>query len=179
MKGARAAKRYAGALLDLASEMKKTEDVAADMRLIHDSVKSSYDLKLFFLSPIIDHAKKRKTIDALFKGRVCDLTEQFLFLLLDKGRETLTDVIAMEFAVLYDQLHGIAHADLKAAYELDSKDESKVQTKLEELTGKKVKLSLAVDKSLIGGFLAQVGDTVYDGSVRRQLEILKERLAGG
>lgn len=178
MKGTRAAKRYAGALLGLASEMKRTDEVAADMHLIHDWVKSSYDLRLFFKSPIIDHAKKRKTIDILFKGKINELTEHFLFLLLDKGREALTDQIAVEFATLHDQLLGIANADLKAAYDFDAEDKSKVQSKLEELTGKKIRISLGIDKSLVGGFLAQIGDTVYDGSVRRQLEILKQQLVG-
>ncbi len=178
MRGTRAAKRYAGALLGLASEMQRTESVAVDMRLIHDSVKSSYDLKLFFESPVIDRAKKRKSLEILFKERIDELTAHFLFLLVDKGREALTDMIAVEFAVLYDQLLGIAKADLKAAYEFDKPDRSKVQAKLEELTAKKVEISFSVDKSLVGGFLAKIGDTVYDGSVRRQLEILKKELIG-
>jgi F-type H+-transporting ATPase subunit delta len=177
MKGTRAAKRYAGALLELASEMKRADEVAADMHLIHDWVKSSPDLRLFFKSPIIDHAKKRKTIDALFKGKINELTEHFLYLLLEKGREALTDLIAIEFAAVHDQLLGIANADLKAVYEFDATDKSSVQSKLEELTGKKIRLSLAIDKSLVGGFLAQIGDTVYDGTVRRQLEILKRQLS--
>jgi F-type H+-transporting ATPase subunit delta len=175
VKGVRAAERYADALLGLAEEMKRTEEVAADMRLIHDCVRSSYDLKLFFESPIIDRNKKRKVIEALFKGKVNELTEHFLFLLLDKGRGALTDPIAVEFAALHDQLRGIVNADLKAAYKFDKTDESKVQSKLEEVTGKKVRVSFSIDKSLIGGFLAQIGDTVYDGSVRRQLEILKQQ----
>jgi F-type H+-transporting ATPase subunit delta len=61
---------------------------------------------------------------------------------------------------------------------LDRVDSSAVQSKLEELTSKKVRLSFSIDKSLVGGFVAQVGDTVYDGSVRRQLEILRRQLAG-
>jgi len=176
MKGARAAKRYASALIDIAREMKRTDEVAADMHMIHDWVKSSYDLKLFFESPIIDRDKKRKTIEALFRGRVSELTEHFLFLLIDKGRETLTDSVAVEFAVLHDQLLGIVNADLKAAYQFDEADESLVLSKLEEVTGKKVRSSFSIEKTLVGGFMAQIGDTVYDGSVRRQLEILKQQL---
>lgn len=177
MKGTRAAKRYAGALLGLASEMKQTDGVAADMHLIHDRVKSTYDLKLFFKSPIIDRIKKRRVIEAIFKGRINELTERFLFMLVDKTREALIDSIAVEFGVLHDQSLGIANADLISAYELDESDRSKLQSKLEELTDKRVRISSSVDRTLIGGFLAQVGDTVYDGSIRRQLEILKQQLA--
>ncbi len=178
MKGTRAAKRYAGALLGLASEMKRTDEVASDMHMMHNWIKTSYDLKLFFQSPIIDRAKKRKVIDALFKWKINELTERFLYLLVEKGREALTDPIAVEFATLHDQLLGIADADLKAAYGFDAQDKSKVQSKLERLTGKKIRISIGIDRSLVGGFLAQIGDTVYDGSVRRQLEILKQQLAG-
>lgn len=178
MKGTRAAKRYAGALLGLASELKKADAVAVDMRLIHDWVKSTYDLKLFFESPIIDRIKKRKAIEAIFKGRIDELTERFLFMLVDKTREALIDSIAVEFGVLHDQSLGIANADLISAYELDEADKSKLQSKLEELTNKRVRISSSIDRTLVGGFLAQVADTVYDGSVRRQLEILKQQLGG-
>ncbi|HUI31775.1 MAG TPA: ATP synthase F1 subunit delta [Candidatus Acidoferrales bacterium] len=179
MKETRAAKRYAGALLGLASEMKITEKVAADMQLIRDWVESSNDLRLFFQSPIIDRQKKRKSVEALFKGRVDDLTARFLFLLIDKGREVLTYFIAVEYGVLHDILVGIENADLKAPYEFNRAEEAKVQSKLEQMTGKKVRISFSIEKDLIGGFMAQIGDTVYDGSVRRQLEILRQQLAGG
>ena len=178
MKGARAAKRYAGALIGLAAEMNKADRVAEDMSIIRDLMTSSNDLRLFFRSPIIDRNKKRKTIESLFRGRIDDLTEHFLFLLVDKEREALTEAIAVEFGDLYDQMMGVVRAKVKAAFELDRVDSSAVQSKLEELTSKKVRLSFSIDKSLVGGFVAQVGDTVYDGSVRRQLEILRRQLAG-
>jgi F-type H+-transporting ATPase subunit delta len=146
--------------------------------MIHNLANSSNDLKLFLRSPIIDRSKKKKAIEALFTGRVDELTEHFLFLLIDKEREALIEMIAVEFSDLYDQMMGVARADVKAAFRLDKEDNSTVQSKLEELTSKKVRLSFSIDKSLVGGFLAQIGDTVYDGSVRRQLEILKQQLIG-
>ena len=178
MKGARAAKRYAGALLGLASELKKIDHVASDMRLMHDSISASHELALFFQSPIIDRFKKRDIITSLFKEKVDELTFHFLLLLVAKEREELIDAIAVEFSTLLDEQLGIVTAELKAPYQFDEKDKSQVQSKLEELTNKKVHISFSLDKNLVGGFLAQIGDTVYDGSVRRQLEILKQRLSG-
>lgn len=178
MKGTRAAKRYAGALLGLASELRRTDQVASDMRLIHSSIAASHDLKLFFESPIIDRFKKRDVTKVLFEGKIDELTVHFLLLLADKGREGLIDAISVEFAALLDELLGIVNAGLKAPYEFDEKNKSEVQSKLEDLTDKKVRISFSLDKSLVGGFLAQIGDTVYDGSVRRQLEILKKQLSG-
>ena len=121
MKGARAAKRYAGALLGLASELKKIDHVAADMRLMHDSISASHELELFFQSPIIDRFKKRDVIKSLFKEKVDELTFHFLLLLVDKGREGLIDAIAVEFGVLLDEQLGIVNAELKAPYQFDEK----------------------------------------------------------
>ncbi|MGO9482086.1 MAG: ATP synthase F1 subunit delta [Candidatus Kryptoniota bacterium] len=176
MKEPRAAKRYAGALLGLASELKKIDHVASDMRLVHDSIAASYELKLFFQSPIIDRFKKREIVKALFEEKVDELTFHFILLLVDKAREGLVDAIAVEFGVLLDEQLGIVKAELTAPYQFDEKSKARVQSKLEELTNKKVHINFSLDKNLVGGFLAQIGDTVYDGSVRRQLEILKQQL---
>ncbi len=178
MKGARAAKRYAGALLGLASELKKIDHVASDMRLMHDSISASHELALFVQSPIIDRFKKRDIITSLFKEKVDELTFHFLLLLVAKGREGLIDAIAVEFGTLLDEQLGIVSAELRAPYQFDERNKSQVQSKLEGLTNKNVRISFSLDKNLVGGFLAQIGDTVYDGSVRRQLEILKQRLSG-
>lgn len=177
MKGVRAAKRYAGALLGLSSEMKKVDEVAADMRLVHDSIMSSHELYLLFRSPVVNRFKKREVVEQLFAKKVNPLTLSFLILLVDKGREAFVDRIAAEFAVLLDQLRGIVTAELKAPYEFDRKTTSQIQARLEKLVGKTVRISFASDRDLLGGFLVQIDDTVYDGSVRRQLENLKERLS--
>lgn len=176
MKGTRAAKRYAGALLGLATELKKIDHVAADMRMLHDMISSSHDLELFFKSPIIDRFKKKDVFKAMFEGSVDVLSFHFVLLLIDKGREALTSSIAEQFSSLLDEQLGIVNAELKAPYQFDEGDKSRMQSKLEELTSKKVRPVFSLDKTLVGGFLAQIGDTVYDGSVRRQLEILKQQL---
>lgn len=177
MKGTRAAKRYAGALLGLCTEMNRVDHVATDMILIHDSISSSHDLYLFFKSPIINRFKKKDVIRELFASRVDEITLDFLLLLTDKGREGLADQIAVEFAVLLDELRGIVNAELKAPFALDEKVMSQLQGRLEELSRKRVRISFSPDRELLGGFLVQMGDTVYDGSVRRQLDILKQELS--
>ena len=94
MKGTRVAKRYAGALLELASEMKKVDEVASDMHLIRSSISGSHDLRLFFESPVIDHSKKKNVIRALFERKIDTLTLHFLLLLIEKGRESIVSGIA-------------------------------------------------------------------------------------
>ncbi len=177
MKGTRAAERYAGALLGLSSEMKKVDEVAADMRLVYNSIASSHELDLLFKSPVVNRFKKRGVVEGLFAEKINPLTLRFLILLIDKGREALVDKIAVEFAALLDQLLGIVTAELKAPYELDEKTTSRLRARLEKLVGKTVRISFLPDSELLGGFLVQIDDTVYDGSVRRQLEILKQQLS--
>jgi F-type H+-transporting ATPase subunit delta len=179
MKGTRAAKRYAGALLGLALEMKKVDRLAADMRFIRDSILASRELAAFFKTPIIDHFKKRETIRALYEKRVDELSLRFMLLLVDKGREALMSAIAVEFNTLLDQHLGIVNAELRAPFQFDDEERSHVQSKLEQIVDKKIRISFSLDKSLVGGFVAQIGDTVYDGSVKRQLEILRRQLAEG
>jgi len=177
MKKYRVSRRYAQALFNLASEMKIAEKVAADMRLIHDSITASKELRLFFESPVVDRDKKRNVVNALFAGNVDTITLHFLLLLIDKGRENVIDGITEEFAAIVDDALGIVHAELKAPFELDKGNESDILSRLEDLTKKKIHVSFSLDKSLVGGFVAQIGDTVYDGSVRRQLDILKQQLS--
>ncbi len=164
-------------MLQLATEMKKAEQVGADMRFIHESITASHELELFFANPVIMRARKRSVVNALFQDKVDKMTLGFLNLLIDKGREKLTGGIASEYGLLLDEALGIVNAQLRAPYPLDDKSQTMVRSKLEGLTGKKVRISFSLDKSLVGGFLAQIGDTVYDGSVRRQLEILKYQLS--
>lgn len=177
MKGTRAAKRYAGALLGLSSETKKVNEVADDMRLVHDSITVSHELDLLFKSPVVNRFRKRDVVKGLFEKKLDPLTLSFLILLIDKGREALVDKIAVEFATLLDQLRGVVTAELKAPYSLDKKATSRLQARLENLVGKTVRISFSPDRELLGGFLVQIDDTVYDGSVRRQLEILKQQLS--
>lgn len=177
MKTSRASKRYAAALLGLAEELKRLDEVGADMRLIRESVSASRDLELFFANPVIEVSKKRKVVQALFEGKIGEMTLGFLYLLISKGREKLVEEIAVQFGILLDEKMGIVNAELKAPFEFDKKSQARVQSKLEGITGKKVRVSFSLDKSLVGGFLAQIGDTVYDGSVRRQLDILRHQLS--
>ena len=157
--------------------MKKVEQIGADMRFIHESITASHELDLFFANPVIMRTRKRSVVNALFENKIDKMTLGFLNLLIDKGREKLTGGIAAEYGILLDDAMGIVSARLKAPYPLDDKSQTRVRSKLEGITGKKVRLSFSLDRSLVGGFLAQIGDTVYDGSVRRQLELLKDRLS--
>jgi F-type H+-transporting ATPase subunit delta len=87
----------------------------------------------------------------------------------------LSDII-QSFEIVIDERLGFARAEIASASELSKEQQAALTARLERLTGKRVRPQFAVDASLIGGVTARIGSTVYDGSVRGQLESLERRL---
>ena len=100
----------------------------------------------------------------------------FIGILVDKGRLELLDEIIDAYRKLLDERRGIVRAVVTAARPLDAAQQKELAIKLAERTGKQIRMEVAVDASLIGGVVAQVGSTIYDGSVRTQLQAFKSRL---
>jgi F-type H+-transporting ATPase subunit delta len=100
----------------------------------------------------------------------------FIGILVDKNRLELLDEIIDVYRKLLDDRLGIVRAVVTGARPLDASQQKELATKLAERTGKQIRMELAVDASLIGGVVAQVGSTIYDGSVRTQLQSFKSRL---
>jgi F-type H+-transporting ATPase subunit delta len=102
----------------------------------------------------------------------------FLNLLVEKKRADILPDIAMEMQVMVDKDQNISHGSIISAIELDQTLLDKIQATLEKLTGNKVILETQVDPSIIGGIIAKVGDLVLDGSIKTQLNGLKESIKG-
>ena len=78
--------------------------------------------------------------------------------------------------MLLDERLGVVRAQVTSARPLDGLQQRELAAKLEQVTGKQVRMEVAIDPSLIGGVIAKVGSTIYDGSVRNQLSAFKSRL---
>ena len=100
----------------------------------------------------------------------------FINILADRNRLPALNEIIQEYQRLLDERMGIVRARVTSAGTLDPTQQRELATKLQQVTGKLVRMEVAVDPSLIGGVIAQVGSTVYDGSVRQQLQAFKSRL---
>jgi F-type H+-transporting ATPase subunit delta len=100
----------------------------------------------------------------------------FLGLLIDRNRLDLLNEITATYEALLDERLGIVKARITSALELDSRQRDEVAARLQALTGKKVRMEVSVDPSLIGGLVAQVGSTIYDGSIRQQLQAFRNNL---
>ena len=173
------ARRYAKALYEEAVHTSKTDVVDEDMRLIRRSLDDSRELGNFFASPLISREKKESVVRELFEGRVDRLTLTFLTLLVKKQREDLLPSIVSAYVSMRDEQLNVAEARVRTAEPLDEAAEKKLATALGAMTGKTVRLKVVEDKSLIGGVVIRIGDTVYDGSVQHQLERLRERMEVG
>jgi F-type H+-transporting ATPase subunit delta len=175
----RVTRRYARALMDLAEEQKQLDRVAADLELLQRTAKESREFLLFLKSPVIKKEKKKEIFSSLFSNQLGELTLSFVSLLIDKGREDILPQIIQQFFALRDERLGIVSVDVKAATELTDEQLNEIRRRFEGITKKNVRIAFSLDKQLKGGFLARVGDTVYDGSVRHQLELLRERFQEG
>ncbi len=179
MANIRVAARYAEALLTAAEEQQLLDRIAADMKALEETMRKSREFFLFLRNPIVKREKKQRVLSELFGKTLHAMTVGFLVLLAEKGREEFLQDICTQFFVLHDRRLGIVNVHIRAATELSGDQQKTIRQHFEGLTRKKVRLDLTVEKELKGGFLARVGDTVFDGSVKRQLELLRERFAEG
>ena len=171
----RAAYRYAKALMDLATEQKKVQEVHDDMRLIQDTIEENNNLSDVLQSPILTAEAKKNALQALF-SKADALTGEFFNLLSTNKRVGILAKIAEQYIVLYDQLQGQDIASVTTAVPLDKNLESKILKQLKKITGKDVVIENHVDPDLIGGFILRLGDLEYNSSIASKLGNLKREL---
>jgi F-type H+-transporting ATPase subunit delta len=175
------AKRYADALADVvtaAGSQLRPEDAVAELRNFEGALQSSPELQNALITPAVANARKKAVV-----GRVADVLKlsriprNFLFVLVDHRRIALLGQIIQLLETVVDERLGFARAEVASARELSDLQRTALNTRLETLTGKRIRMRVKVDESLIGGVIARIGSTVYDGSVRGQLESLGRRLS--
>jgi len=174
----RFAGRYAKSLLDLAIERNALDAVFNDVKGIQQTFANSSELVAMLKSPIIKADKKQNILNDLFAGKINTLSEKFLNLTVSKTREAFLPEIFESFMTLYNEHHKITAATLTAAAEVDDNLINQVKDIIMKATGRdKIELSTKVDASLIGGFVLQFEDKLYDTSVARKLDNLKKTFA--
>jgi F-type H+-transporting ATPase subunit delta len=175
------AKRYADALADVvtgAASTLRPEDALAELRSFENVLKGSPELTNALITPAVAGARKKAVV-----GRVADViklsrvSRNFLFVLVDHRRIALLGQIIQRLEAVIDERLGFARAEVASARELSDLQRTALNTRLESLTGKRIRMRVMVDESLIGGVVARIGSTVYDGSVRGQLQSLGRRLS--
>lgn len=175
------ATRYANALADVvtAPASALTPDAALnELRAFAETLHESHQLSQALATPAVQASRKKAVISKLADMLgLSKIIRNFLFVLTDHGRIGSMPEIVKAFEIALDQRNGVVPAEIASASEINEAERAALAAQLERITGKRVRLSFVVDRDLIGGVLAKVGSTVYDGSVRGSLHSLQQRLS--
>lgn len=172
------AQRYAKALADVALEQKAADRMRKELSSFLDLVGESTDLRNFLASPAIPRAAKQAVIEKLVtRLGASRALRNLLFLLVENRRTLLLLQIQQAFEQELLARMGVVEAHVVSARELSGPERAELVQALERVTGKHVEAKYGEDPSLIGGVIVWVGSTVYDGSVRKQLDRLRVKLA--
>jgi F-type H+-transporting ATPase subunit delta len=173
-----AARRYAGALLDVTRTGEDLDRAAGDLAAFRDLVAGHDELRRVFETPSVSSHKKRALVEALLAaaGDTGPAVSRLLLFMADRDRLTLLPEVAASFAARVLEAKRIVPADVVTAVPLDENRRVALVQALGRAAGGAVVMSERVDPSILGGVVARVGSVVFDGSVTRQLDRLKARL---
>jgi F-type H+-transporting ATPase subunit delta len=176
MQNPRLAERYAISLMDIASEQGKLDAIYNDMLGIHQMCKDSKDFILLMRSPVVKADKKNEIVQALLDGKVDSLAMAFLRLIINKGREFFLPEIATAFVAQYKKKNNITEVTLTTAEVLDEAMLGTLKEKvLQQLKGNTIDLTTKVDAELIGGFVLEANNNLFDASILRDLNDIKKQ----
>lgn len=171
-----AAKRYAQAAFDIAKGQQALDEWERDLDRVVGVLGNS-EVSEFFDSPAIPEDAKQKAIAGILPGEEQRYVRNLLLLLLERRRLPQLPQVAEVFHDLVLEERGIAVANVTTAVPLSSEEADRVRNRLRELVGKTIEMRTNVDPGIIGGLVVRVGDDLIDGSVRTQLNQLRQRLA--
>jgi F-type H+-transporting ATPase subunit delta len=173
-------RRYAKALLTLGEEQNNMEQYSDELSQLASVFKQQDILRLLLESPTCELEKKTAILsDLTDKLKFSEGMKKFVGLLLEKDRLRCLSQIAADYRRLADERTGIVRAQIMTAVALEGAQADAIKSGLEQQTGKKVELSVGQDPKLIGGIKAQIGDKVFDGSVKTQLKRIEDTLKKG
>jgi F-type H+-transporting ATPase subunit delta len=176
------ATRYANALADVVtspSSPVRPEDALAQLQAFESVLRESTDLQNALTTPAVPAGRKRAVVARLGEMlKISLIVRNFLYVLVDHRRIGGLSEIVQSLEVVLDERLGFARADVSAARELTEAQRAGLTAELERISGKRIRARFGVNPSLIGGVVARIGSTVYDGSVRGQLDSLGRRLGG-
>src|SRR5882724_9234600 len=157
--------------LDATKTLREAQSIAA-------LVSSSKDLRQVWEAPSIPAEQKRKLQDAsVAREKYSREVRNFVAVLIDKRRTSFLAAIVKQFEQDLNQRLGFAVAEITSSRDLNDTERRTLESEVEKLTGKKVRANYAQDPSILGGAVVKIGSTIYDGSVKGQLERLKQTLS--
>lgn len=173
------ARRYASALADVVIERREEREVQQEIEYWASMIQGNPQLKEVFANPTVAYDHKQKLLeDLISRTRVRETTASFLRVLLRNQRLAQLPEVAQRFAQKLDERGGVVAAQITTARPIPEELKKSLHEALTSATGRTVRLTFAIDEAIIGGMVARIGSTVFDGSVQNHLERLAEDLAG-
>jgi F-type H+-transporting ATPase subunit delta len=180
MKDRKLAMRYARALLSVLEDPAAREKTDAFLTGLGTTIDSAHDLRRAMLDPAVPRAVRRKILSRLAEQRgLPAVVGRFLGALVDNNRLAVLPTVAAVFHEERERQMGVVAAELTTATPLGPEMQARARAAMERLTGNPVRLTCRVEPALIGGGVARIGSTLYDGSLRTQLDRLRRRMVAG
>ena len=174
------ASRYARALVDAATARGaelEPRQVSEQLRDFADALRSATELHHILLSPAVPPARKRAVVGRIGKTLgLARLVQNFLYVVIDHRRIEILDQIRAAFETLLDERLGVVRADVFSAGRTGGRRAEGHRGATDQVERQAVRAEFAIDGALIGGVTARIGSTIYDGSVRGQLETLRRKM---
>ena len=172
----RASIRYANAVVMAAEKTDVLKTLRNEAEGLISLADNSQEFRAFLANPTIAMERKLSLVKAMFSDRVSPLMSRFLEMLIRKYREALLPEIMVSTLAILDEKEGRVVAEVSSAIELDDRQQTNLAERLQTLTGKTVTLETRVDPDIEAGFVARVGEKVYDASLSAQLNRMHRQL---
>lgn len=167
-------RRYAEAIYEIAVSTNKIKEIYEALNQLMELYKNNNEFKTFITHPLIELDEKKKVLGEVFKDSGEDVIN-IVYYILDKKRiENIRNITAEYIKIYYERNH-ILDVEATFAAEPSEAQKEKLIANLEKKTGKKVKLAIKIDRAILGGGIIKIGDTVIDGSIRKELEAIKRK----
>jgi F-type H+-transporting ATPase subunit delta len=169
--------QYANTLADIVLQQAAAEPARKQLADFSAAYTESAELRNFMASPIVSREAKHGVVEKLAaRLGASRIIRNFLFVIVDNQRTHLLPAIVASFEQVLRQRQGVAEAEVFSPVTLKDGQKAALVRNLESVTGKKIQAQYSLDPTLLGGVVVRIGDTIYDGSVRNQLNRLREHL---
>jgi F-type H+-transporting ATPase subunit delta len=174
------ARRYAEAMADVALAHNVVDQIDGELHAFAEVVRQNKELREVFASPILSRQDKSRVAEAIIaRTAPSQFTTNLLRAMASHNRLALIPRIFEQYRRIVNERRGVLVAEVTSAQPLAPNDQAQLGKKLEAMTGKKIEFQFKTDASLIGGVVTRIGSVVYDGSVRTQLQEIRQQLKSG
>ena len=170
------AKRYARALFEVAQENHLLDQVAADLETMIDIIQNTEGFTTFLYHPSIEKEAKKDLMEKAFGESISWVSKNFMLLLIDSGREDVLEEIYAEYSKLSNEAKGVSLVTAVTAVPLGEEEKQELVQIYGQKLKKAIQLNNVVDPTIIGGMVVKIGDRIYDGSLKRKLQLVNKSL---